>query len=89
MTGDELNTLKDQIERMPKTTQIDILKILHDAGCALNENNYGIHVILSEVAEEVLHKIQTHVQYLNAQETYLTNIENETEKYKHAFFENE
>lgn len=89
MTGEELNMLKDQIERMPKSTQIDILKILHDSGSSLNENNYGVHIILSELKEEVLQQIVNHVNYVNAQETYLSNIENETEKYKSAFLKDE
>ena len=50
---DELNFIRETIENMNKFNQLEVLKMLsrhHEV--TLNENNYGVHINLSEVKTE-------------------------------------
>jgi hypothetical protein len=71
---------------MAKFNQIEILRILVKHNVTVNENQYGIHVNLTELSEEILDEIELYVQYVNAQETYLNNAEQQKEQYKNIFF---
>jgi len=83
----KLNYIREQIENMTKFNQIEVLKILtKNKQVIINENKYGIHINLSELNTSVLHELMNYVSYVNNQETYLNNFEQEKEKYKNTYF---
>jgi hypothetical protein len=84
--NNKLNDMREQIQNMTKFNQIEILRILVKHNVTVNENQYGIHVNLTELSEEILDEIELYVQYVNAQETYLNNAEQQKEQYKNIFF---
>lgn len=89
-TQSKLNSLREQIEQMSKNNQIDVLRILYDnQKMVLNENQYGVHVNLSELSDEILNKLDSYLDYVNNQETYLNQAEQEKKQYISTFFTNE
>jgi hypothetical protein len=83
----KLNYIRDQLESMNKFNQIEVLKILtKNKNTTINENKYGIHINLSELQESVLDELMVYIKYVNTQEIYLNNAEQEKEKYKNTFF---
>lgn len=83
----KLNYIRGQIEQMSKFNQIEILRILsNNKDVIINENKYGIHINLSELEDNVLNELMTYIKYVNTQEIYLNNVEQEKEKYKNTFF---
>ena len=54
----ELKQLKEQIEKMDKSNQIDILKILRDSNkVILNENKSGVYVNLTYCPQNTMMKL--------------------------------
>ena len=93
MTSDEeygytkLNYIREQIENMSKFNQIEALRILSkNKDVTINENKYGIHINLSDLNNTILNDLMTYIKYVNTQEIYLNNVEQEKEKYKNTFF---
>jgi hypothetical protein len=89
MLTSELNYIRDQIENMSKFNQIEILKILVKRSdvSSENENKNGIHINLAELDSETLNEMMIYIKYVNTQEIYLNNVEQEKEKYKNTYFQ--
>jgi hypothetical protein len=82
-----LNYIREQIENMSKFNQIEVLRLLtKNKDVTINENKYGIHINLSELDNSMLTEMMLYIKYVNTQETYLNNVEQEKEKYKNTFF---
>jgi hypothetical protein len=59
LSASELNYIRETIENMNKFNQIEILKILSKyQEVTLNENNYGIHINLSDLKTEIINEIK-------------------------------
>lgn len=83
----KLNYIREQLENMSKFNQIEVLRILtNNKNTIINENKYGIHINLSELQNSVLNELMGYITYVNTQENYLNNAEQEKEKYKNTFF---
>jgi len=83
----KLNYIREQIENMSKFNQIEILRILtKNKHVIINENKYGIHINLTDIDIPILKELILYIKYVNTQETYLNNVEQEKEKYKNTFF---
>ena len=86
----DLNALCANIESMNKFNQVAILKILKaEEDVVLNENQYGIHVNLTELSNDVLRKIHSYVQYVNTQQQNLEQAEKQKELFKNTYFDKE
>jgi hypothetical protein len=85
--SNKLNYIREQIESMSKFNQIEVLRTLtKHKNVIFNENKYGIHINLSELDNYILTELMVYIKYVNTQEVYLSNIEQEKEKYKNTFF---
>lgn len=85
-----LHEVCTNIESMNKFNQVAILKILKaDENVVLNENQYGIHVNLSELSKDVIKKINSYVEYVNAQQQNLEHAEKQKEMFKNTYFDKE
>jgi hypothetical protein len=83
----EINQLREQIEKMSKFNQIEILRIMQSHNeVTINENKYGIHINLSELTSQVIHKMRVYIDYVSTQEMQLSHLENEKEHYKNIYF---
>ena len=83
----ELNYLRETIEHMNKSNQIEVLRILHKyQQVILNENKYGVHVNLTELNKEILDELSLYIKYVNNQEIVLNEAEQQKNDYRNTFF---
>ncbi len=83
----ELNLIRESIEKMNKFNQIEVLKILNNhKDIVINENKYGVHINLSQIKSSVIKELESFVNYVNTQESYLNDIEKQKEDYKNTYF---
>ena len=85
----DLNYIRETIEGMNKFNQIEILKIMKTNNVMLNENNYGIHINMTELEEKIIVELINYITYFNTQEQTLNNLEKQQEDYKNNFFSKE
>ena len=82
-----LKQLKDQIEKMSKHNQIEVLRILSEnKNVNINENNNGSFINLTELNDEVITSLNDYINYVNEQEESLDIIENEKIRLENVFF---
>jgi hypothetical protein len=83
----ELDYIREIIESMNKFNQIEVLRILSKhKDIILNENKYGVHINLSEIKTEVIIELNNFIQYVNAQESNLHDVEKQKENFKNIYF---
>ena len=83
----KLNDVRSSIEKMNKFNQIEVLRILKKLSTTvLNENNYGIHINLTELPSEVINDLILYISYVNTQESTLHEFEKEKEACKSVYF---
>jgi hypothetical protein len=86
----ELTSIRDNIEKMAKINQVEILRILHkNPNITLNENNYGVHINLSELSYELITEIKTYINYVNTQEHNLKHFELQKDNLRNFFTDKE
>jgi len=82
-----LVTLKNNIERMPKYNQVEVLRILKShKSSKLNENKSGVLVNISFLSRETLTELNNYVKYVQDQESVINNIEHQKQEFKKTFF---
>lgn len=85
---DKLTNMKNFIEKMDNTNQIEVLRLLQKHSVVLNENKNGVYINLSELDENVIEQIYKFVNYIHNQENKLTSEESEKQYYKNIYFDN-
>jgi len=84
---DRLHTIKETIELMNKSYQVEILKLLiSEESIVLSENNNGTFVNLSNLDIIVINKLEKFIEYVKTQQSQLSHIENEKLNIKNEFF---
>ena len=82
----ELTTIRDNIEKMAKINQVEILRILQKKSkITLNENNYGVHINLSELSNELILELKNYINYVNTQENNLKQFETQKDNLRNFF----
>ena len=85
--GQELNSIREKIESMPKFNQIEVLRILSGyKNITLNENKYGVLINMTDLKKEVVEKLKEYISYVNTQETNLNEFESRIQEYKNIYF---
>jgi hypothetical protein len=83
----ELNMIRDSIEKMTKPNQIEVLRILHKhPNITLNENNYGVHINLTELDSNLIIELKNYINYINTQENNLKRFETQKDNMRSSFF---
>jgi hypothetical protein len=83
----ELENIKKKIESMNKLHHIEILKILKTcSSIKLNENKSGIFVNLSFLPKSTLEEIKKYIDYIQVQETTISQLETRCDEFKNTFF---
>lgn len=88
MDIEELKELKDSIELLSKSYQIEVGRLLLNNDIQIDENKNGIFINLSKVDTPTLIKLKNFLIYANSQEDKLKNIENKQEELKDYYFKN-
>jgi hypothetical protein len=82
-----LVNMKNNIERMTKNHQVEVLRILKSYKSAkLNENKSGVLVNISFLSKEILTELNNYVKYVHDQENVINNIETQKQEFKNTFF---
>ena len=83
----ELNMIRDSIEKMTKPNQIEVLRILHKhPDITLNENNYGVHINLTDLDSKLIIELKNYINYINTQENNLKSFETQKDNMRSSFF---
>ena len=86
----ELTSIRDNIEKMAKINQVEILRILHkNSNITLNENNYGVHINLTELSNELIVELKNYINYVNTQEHNLKQFETQKDNLRNFFTDKE
>jgi hypothetical protein len=85
MEYSQLVEIRNKIERLSKLHQVEILRILHQSSVVMSENQYGIHINLSNTNIDTLTNIQSYLQYAIDQEHTLTVTEQQKDEFKKEF----
>ena len=88
MNTEEIRELKDNIELLSKSYQIEIGRLFLCNFIQIDENKNGIFINLSKVDAPTLIKVKNYLNYANLQENKLKNIENKQEELKDFYFKN-
>lgn len=67
---------------MSKYHQVEILKLLVNNNCKLNENKSGVFINLSFISENVIMELNKYIKYTQDQELYLITTEYQKEEFK-------
>ena len=86
MESIKLNLLKDQIEKLEKFHQIQILEILVENKVSFTENRNGIFVNFIKINKNVIQKIREYLIYVSNQNITLQDTEQLKEKLKYNYF---
>jgi len=83
----ELISMRDAIESMPKFNQVEVLRILtKNSHVTINENKYGIHINLTDLSKTMVEELQIYIQYVKSQEIQLDESEKQKESFKNTYF---
>jgi hypothetical protein len=83
----ELISIRDAIESMPKFNQVEVLRILtKNSHVTINENKYGIHINLTDLSKTMVEELQIYIQYVKSQEIQLDESEKQKESFKNTYF---
>ena len=77
-TPEQLRALCNKLEEMPKINQVEVLRIFHKYNKDfINENNYGVHINVTNVQNVVLEEIEDYIKHVSKQETELITIDSQ------------
>lgn len=83
---EELLSLRNTIETLPKETHLEIFKILRINDVEFSENKNGIFVNLSFVMPNVINKIKKYLTYVSKQENMINEIETQKHTVEEQYF---
>jgi hypothetical protein len=86
MDNTELLNIRDDVEKMEKIHQVNILKIFKKYNIDFTENSNGIFVNMTILNEDILKEINSYISYVKLQQTQLNKIEQDKERYKKEFY---
>ena len=84
----DLIKLKEKMENLNESQQLDIVRILMDNQIKFSENSNGIFLNLTNLKSDEINEITKYIQYISDQEANLITIENMKKEYKKNFFMN-
>jgi dsDNA-specific endonuclease/ATPase MutS2 len=85
MEYNKLVELRNQIEKLSHTQQVEILRIIQNNNISFSENLSGIHINLINVNISTLNEIQRYLKYMSLQEETLNVNETQMEEFKKEF----
>jgi len=86
MDNTGLLKIRDEVEKMEKIHQINILKIFKKHNIDFTENSNGIFVNMTILSTAILEEINSYISYVNLQQKQLNKVEQDKERYKKEFY---
>ena len=86
MIMNDLENIKNEIESMNKTKQLEVLTILKDNSVNISENKNGCFINLTTLNIEIIDKLKNFIKYSSNQEEHLNNFEKKILDVKSVFF---
>ena len=86
MSISNLILLKEKMENLDESQQLDIVRILMENNIKFSENSNGVFLNLTNLKEDEIEEIKKYIQYTTDQEKNLITIENMKKEYKKNFF---
>lgn len=86
MDNTDLLKIRDEVEKMEKIHQINILKIFKKHNIDFTENSNGIFVNMTILSTDILEEINSYISYVNLQQKQLNKVEQDKERYKKEFY---
>lgn len=84
---DNLNKIKQIIEKMDKVHHIEILKLLSkQENVNFNENNNGTFINLTDLKDDTILKLQNYIEYFKKQQLQLINLEEQKKQIENYYF---
>ena len=83
----ELAKMRDTIENLNKEQQIQILRLFKENKIPINENKNGVFINLTGMSEDILSKLDTHLEHIISQENLLKTTEDVKKTYKENYFD--
>ena len=79
-----MEELKNKIENLDKSHQIEILRIIKKGNSKLNSNKNGIYINLTFLSDDIINDIQAYLDYVEKQESIIQIDESKKDEYKHT-----
>ena len=83
----ELAKMRDSIENLNKEQQIQILRLFKENKIPINENKNGVFINLTGMSDDILSKLDTHLEHIISQENLLKTTEDVKKTYKDNYFD--
>jgi|UniRef100_A0A6C0BWN7 hypothetical protein len=83
----ELAKMRDTIENLNKEQQIQILRLFKENKIPINENKNGVFINLTGMSDDILSKLDTHLEHIISQENLLKTTEDVKKTYKDNYFD--
>ena len=74
-------------QSLNKEQQIQILRLFKENKIPINENKNGVFINLTSMSEDILSKLDTHLQHIISQEQLLKTTEDVKKTYKDNYFD--
>ncbi len=82
-----LRELKEEIEKMSKYHQVEVLRLLNkNTNVTLNENQNGTFINLTSCSDEIISSLRDYCSYVKEQQKTLTSIEKEKQRLEEEYF---
>lgn len=86
MALDKLIVIKEEIEKMDKSSHLEVFNILDKEKIPYNSNMNGIFINLSLISTNILKTLEDYIDYKKKQKLYLNKDEIIKEEYREKFF---
>ena len=86
ISTERLENIKEKIENMNISYQIEILKLLVQEKAIISENNNGTFLNLTEVDIGIINKLDEYINFVYKQQNQLETIEIKKDNIKDKFF---
>lgn len=86
MDNTDLFKIRDEVEKMEKIHQVNILKIFKKYNIEFTENSNGIFINMTILNDDILEELNSYISYVNLQQKQLNKIEQDKERYKKQFY---
>lgn len=82
-----LRDLKEEIEKMSKYHQVEVLRLLKKKNnVTLNENQNGTFINLTSCDDEIISSLREYCKYVTEQQKTLSSIEKEKQRLEQEYF---
>lgn len=83
---ERLVSIKNIIENMTKSHQIEIFKIIKSNSLDYNENQNGIFINLTGIKSNIIKELEKYISFINKQNAILSKQEEIKEEYLNNYF---